>query len=100
MKKMSLRGKIILSVISGIAFAFLFFYFAIPAINPAYSGFWVSLTLIILAFAYPFLFTSGDGSVGKREEKRNKYKNGPIRVNFNFGGSKMSKIALLWNGYT
>lgn len=92
MKKMSLKGKIILSVISGIVFTLLFFYFAIPAINPAYPGFWVSLTLVILSFAYPFLFTKGEGKTVKREKKT---KSGVINLQFDMNGSKLNKIVVI-----
>ncbi len=53
--------KIILSVISGIVFTAVSFYFLLPAINPLDPGFWFYLALVILSFAYPFLF-SGDGA--------------------------------------
>ncbi len=92
MKKMSLRGKVILSVISGIVFTLLFFYFAVPAINPSYPGFWVSLTLVILSFAYPFLFTKGEGKTVKREKKT---KSGVINIQFDMNGSNLNKIVVI-----
>lgn len=54
----NLVGKIVLSVVSGAIFASLYFYFALPALNPANPSFWFGLTLVILFFAYPFLFRS------------------------------------------
>ncbi len=95
MKKMSLRGKVILSVISGIIFTLLFFYFAVPAINPAYPGFWVSLTLVILAFAYPFLFVKGDAKVGEREKKRQKYNSNAVSFKFDINASRFNKITVV-----
>lgn len=53
-KTMSTKAKIILSVASGVVFTSLYYYFALPAINPMYPGFWFSLALVIASFAYPF----------------------------------------------
>ena len=96
MKKMSLKGKIILSVISGIIFSFCFFYLAIPAINPADPSFWSSLTVVFLSFAYPFLFKSSDSESGKGKGKgKKKGKNPAFQFNFNTNGKKFNKITLL-----
>ena len=54
-KQMSTRAKIILSIVSGIVFTSLYYYFTLPAINPMYPGFWFTLALVIASFAYPFL---------------------------------------------
>lgn len=56
MKKLSLKKRIILSVISGIAYTAIMFYVALPAINPMSSTFWIMLATVILSFAYPFFF--------------------------------------------
>ena len=96
MKKMSLKGKIILSVISGIIFSFCFFYLAIPAINPADPSFWSSLTVVFLSFAYPFLFKSSDSESDKGKGKgKKKGKNPAFQFNFNTNGKKFNKITLL-----
>ena len=63
MNKKSLVGKIIRSVVSGVLFSVLYFYFALPALNPASPFFWVSLALVILSFGYPFLLKQNDGTV-------------------------------------
>ncbi len=61
----STKKKIILSVISGIIYTALSYYFFLPVINPAAPGFWIYLTTVILSFAYPFLF-NGDAK-GKKK---------------------------------
>ena len=55
MNKKKMTGKIILSIVSGICFTGLYFYFGLPVINPASPSFWLSLALVLLSFAYPFL---------------------------------------------
>lgn len=54
-KTMSTKAKIILSVASGVVFTALYYYFALPAINPMYPGFWMALAMVIASFAWPFL---------------------------------------------
>ena len=66
MKKGSMKKKIILSVISGIIFTAVSFYVTLPAINPANPSFWGYIALVILSFAYPFIF-QGDGKVKKKK---------------------------------
>ena len=66
MKNTSLKKKIILSVISGILFTAVSFYVMLPAINPASSGFWGYLALVILSFAYPFIFSKS----GEKKPKK------------------------------
>lgn len=95
MKSMSLKGKIALSVVSGVVFSLLFFYFALPAINPANPGFWLSLTLVVLSFAYPFLFVKGYKQVGEREKKRQKYKSGTSNIVFDINASRFNKITVM-----
>ena len=92
MKNMSLKGKIILSVISGIIFSFCYFYLAIPAINPASPSFWGGLTVVFLSFAYPFLFKDCKETGGKKKKKNN---NSAIQFNFNANGKNFNKITLL-----
>lgn len=66
MKNKSLRNKIILSVVSGIVITAASYYFILPALNPAYPGFWGYLAVVILSFAYPFIF-QGQGGIKKRK---------------------------------
>lgn len=78
-KSMSLKAKIILSVISGLVFTATYFYIALPAINPMDPSFWGSLALVIASFAYPFLLT--DRKPGKKASKASKI----IQVKGNMG---------------
>ncbi len=64
--KNSLSKKIILSVVSGILFTAVSFYVLLPEINPASPGFWMYLAIVILSFAYPFIFKS----FGVKEKKK------------------------------
>ena len=89
MKKTNLTGKIILSIVSGILFTGLFFYFALPAINPASPSFWGSLTMVVFSFAYPFLLKKGDGVYRMKGSVRN---NGTI--SFDLSGSRFNKITV------
>ena len=90
MKGMSLKGKIILSVISGVAFCGGVFYFALPAINPMSPSFWSLLAFVFASFAYPFLFKEKSGEVKK--EKSNRI----IKFKLDFGGKKLNlAVALL-----
>ncbi len=67
---MSLKGKIILSVISGLLFTAVSFYIALPAINPMAPEFWTYLVFVIASFAYPFLFKSGNGANDTNKPKK------------------------------
>jgi hypothetical protein len=89
MKKTNLTGKIILSIVSGVLFTGLFFYFALPAINPASPSFWGSLTMVVFSFAYPFLLKKGDGVYRMKGSVRN---NGTI--SFDLNGSRFNKITV------
>ena len=66
-KTMSLKAKIILSVISGIILTSVYFYVSLPAINPMDPSFWGSLALVIAFFAYPFLLVPS--KPGKKKSK-------------------------------
>ena len=80
---MSTKGKIILSVISGILFTAISFYITLPPINPMAPQFWSYLMFVILSFSYPFFFKSA--------EERN-----PRRVpKFEFNGRRLNKLTLL-----
>ncbi len=87
---MSLKGKIILSVISGILFTAVSFYVALPAINPMAPEFWTYLMFVIASFAYPFLFKQQ----AKTEVKRN---GGKTFKNFKFeiNGRGINKLAVV-----
>ena len=72
MKKLALmskKGKIILSVVSGILFTAISFYISLPPINPMAPEFWKYLVLVVLSFAYPFVFTSADGAASPKKSK-------------------------------
>ena len=86
MKNKNLTGKIILSIVSGVLFSFLYFYFELPAINPANPSFWFSLALVILSFAYPFLLKKSEGKY------RMKNQNGTPTISFDISGMKLNKI--------
>ena len=90
MKNKSIVGKIILSVISGVIFSALYFYFAIPAINPASPSFWGSLVPVIFFFAYPFLLKSGSGTY---KMGKNSGRNGNTIV-FNVDGKRFNKVTV------
>ena len=87
MKKTNLTGKIVLSIVSGILFTGLFFYFALPAVNPANPSFWGALTMVVFSFAYPFLLKKGDGVFRMKGSVNN---NGTI--SFDLNGSRVNKI--------
>ena len=89
MRKTNLTGKIILSIVSGILFTGLFFYFALPAINPASPSFWGALTMVVFSFAYPFLLKKGDGVYRMKGSVNH---NGTI--SFDLGGSRFNKITV------
>lgn len=86
MKNKNLTGKIILSIVSGVLFSFLYFYFELPAINPANPSFWFSLALVILSFAYPFLLKKSEGKY------RMKNQNGTPTISFDISGMNLNKI--------
>ena len=74
-----MKKKILLSAVSGVLFTAISFYFLLPAINPASTGFWGYLAAVILSFAYPFIFV-GDGSP-KAEKKQQSF--GPFAATVN-----------------
>ena len=92
MNKTKLTTKIILSVISGLIFSWLYFYVSLPAINPANPGFWFSLTLVIFSFAYPFLIKSSDGRY--RMKNNTKKKNGGQTIHFDVNGARLNKTVV------
>ncbi len=86
MNQKKMTGKIILSVISGICFTGIYFYFGLPAINPASPSFWWSLALVILSFSYPFLLKKD----GVYRMKRNTGNTILLDVN----GARLNKITV------
>ena len=90
MKTQNLTGKIILSIVSGILFSFLYFYFELPAINPANPSFWFSLALVIFSFAYPFLMTKSGGKI----RMNSKVRNGGATLSFDVNGVRLNRIVV------
>ena len=87
---MTKKGKIILSVVSGILFTAISFYIALPPINPMAPEFWSYLMFVIASFAYPFILKSDDGvNVVNKSGKVRKYP----KINFN--RRRLNKITLL-----
>ena len=87
MKNKSIVGKIILSIVSGVIFSVLYFYFALPVINPASPSFWGSLVPVIFSFAYPFLLKKGTYTMGKNPGKN-------ATIVFDVNGKKFNKITV------
>ena len=83
---MSKKGKIILSVVSGILFTAISFYIALPPINPMAPEFWSYLMFVILSFSYPFLFKSAEDSHPKKIRQNSR---------FEFNGRRLNKLTLL-----
>ena len=83
---MTKKGKIILSVVSGILFTAISFYIALPPINPMAPEFWSYLMFVILSFSYPFLFKSAEDSHPKKIRQNSR---------FEFNGRRLNKLTLL-----
>ncbi len=80
--KNSIAKKIILSLVSGILFTGISFYFLLPAINPLDPGFWIYLAAVIFSFAYPFIFSGGPVA-----KKKTQYgQNGKMNINVSMPG--------------
>ena len=90
MKNKNIVGKIMLSIVSGVIFSVLYFYFAIPAINPASPAFWGGLVPVIFSFAYPFLLKRGDGSYTMKKNTVN----GSGTIVFDLNGKGFNKITV------
>ena len=85
-----IKKKIILSLVSGVLFAAVSYYFLLPPLNPASPDFWGYLAAVIFSFAYPFAFT------GERAEKKEK-KSAPgfnASININIPG-KVKPLPLI-----
>ena len=89
MKNGAIGKKIVLSVISGIVITALTYYFMIPEINPASPGFWMYLTVVILSFAYPFIFS------GSPVQKTKKGNGTNVNISFPAGKPKILPIVLV-----
>lgn len=87
--------KIILSAVSGILFTAVSFYFTLPAINPANPGFWIYLALVILSFAYPFIFMGGEKVVKKVKNASITLNGRPVNVSYKLPKGKAKVIAIL-----
>ncbi len=92
MKNGSIRKKIILSVISGILFTAVSFYVMLPAINPANPGFWGYLAVVILSFAYPFIFSSEGGA---KKQKKKTFANGQGTINIELPKGKVKALPVV-----
>ena len=90
MKKKNLTGKILLSIVSGIIFTSLYFYIELPAVNPATPSFWIGLALVILSFAYPFLFKKSDGVYRMNQSGNNR----GATIQLEIGGARLNKITV------
>ena len=93
MDKKAIKKKIILSVISGILFTAVSFYIMLPAINLANPAFWGYLAVVILSFAYPFIF-SVDGSTKKKKKIITNNK-GTIDIDLTKGKVKVLPVVLV-----
>ena len=92
MNKKNLTGKIVLSIVSGVLFSGLYFYFALPVINPASPSFWLSLAPVIASFAYPFLFTKSDGVF--RMKMNQSAGRGGNAILLDVNGTRLNKITV------
>jgi len=75
-----MKKKIILSIVSGIAFTAISFYIVLPALNPASPTFWGYLAAVIFSFAYPFIFV-GESNVRKKKAQSFGGMNASININ-------------------
>ncbi len=92
----SLVKKIILSLASGILFTLVSFYFLLMPINPACPEFWIYLAVIILSFAYPFIFSAGERMSKKRGKNgQTVFTPSGIEVKFEKGASRTVAIILI-----
>ncbi len=92
--KNNIVKKILLSVISGIAFTAVSFYFLLPAINPLDPGFWIYLAVVILSFAYPFIFSASD-KMTKKKGKNGQTVYSRTGINIGLGGGKGKVFAIV-----
>jgi len=90
MNKKNPIGKIVLSIVSGVLFTGLYFYFQLPAVNPASPSFWGSLALVLLSFSYPFLLKKGDGTF----RMKNAPGRGTSTIHLDMNGARLNKITL------
>ena len=61
------KKRILASLITGLCFTFLIYYFTLPALSVFSVGFWFYLTFSILAFAWPFLIPAKGAVKVKRK---------------------------------
>ena len=88
MKNMSMKGKIFLSIFSGLVFTAVMYYVTLPAINLRSPDFWGKLILVIASFAYPFLWKEGTTAAPKKKN------NMPTGFQFDFNGKKLNPVVV------
>ena len=88
MKNMSMKGKIFLSIFSGLVFTAVMYYVTLPAINLRSTDFWGKLILVIASFAYPFLWKEGTTAAPKKKN------NVPVGFQFDFNGKKLNPVVV------
>ena len=77
----SLKYKILISLVAGVGFTAISYYFLLPAINVYDIGFWAYLSAVIFSFAFPFIL--------KKKEPSGETKQRTININgkqVNIGG--------------
>ena len=88
MKNMSMKGKIFLSIFSGLVFTAVMYYVTLPAINLRSTDFWGKLILVIASFAYPFLWKEGTAAAPKKKNTM------PTGFQFDFNGKKLNPVVV------
>lgn len=88
MKNMSLKGKIFLSIFSGLVFTAVMYYVTLPAINLRSPDFWGKLFLVIASFAYPFLWKEGAAAAPKKKNTA------PAGFHLDFNGKKLNPVVV------
>ncbi len=83
--RVSKKARILVSLISGTAIAFLLFYIFLPPLNPCAPGFWIYLFFVLAFYLLPFLNISVSPTViiGPKEavNKKAKKQNAKLSVN-------------------
>lgn len=83
-----MKGKIFLSIFSGLVFTAVMYYVTLPAINLRSPDFWGKLILVIASFAYPFLWKEGTTAAPKKKN------NMPTGFQFDFNGKKLNPVVV------
>ena len=75
--------RILLSALLGVGAAFVYFYFFLPPINLRAIDFWIYLTVVVIAAAYPFLGLKVGTFVEERKTRHGrKYKKSSFEAKF------------------